>query len=344
MATIVYNERAFAEKMHNTQNFIESFSKFELAIYGKLLKWKYLQSNDKDYTDLSEEENESLQRFFESELIDFSERNYLDFNYNNHWKIIDAALKDINEWRLLVPKRVPITKKEYSTLENIDNVRYRKILFAMLCEAKFFYYNNCSIVRKEKPEGYQPKYLATRTGEVKPFARMMKVTKLTIDEIKNFSHTFYQSGLLGLFREIEEDRYNPYRKKKYRTNWKVQFADVDDDPDNIVGWITDMNHLDLHYESLFEHNARIGCCEVCGALFRRRTNNQKYCKEHQGYNQKSVVKKCIDCGKEFYVNNEYGKNRNRRQVRCECCQKEKRREDNRIAAQKHREKLKIQPA
>ena len=80
----------------------------------------------------------------------------------------------------------------------------------------------------------------------------------------------------------------------------VKIVDINPNSE-IIDYITDYDHIDLHYDRLM--GANIGICKYCGSLFRQnKLLNAKYCYKHRGYNKKepSVIK-CTNCGVEFSI-------------------------------------------
>ena len=102
---------------------------------------------------------------------------------------------------------------------------------------------------------------------------------------------------------------------KYRS-WFVKFVDISDDPDDVLDYITDYDHLNLHYDRLC--GKKIGSCMACGKLFKQSDKRPAmYCYKHRGY-RKSGKKTltCVDCGKEFEVGS-----KSRLKIRCSNCQR-----------------------
>ena len=167
----------------------------------------------------------------------------------------------------------------------------------------------------------------------KEAAKMADVRFKDDDERTDFLWYINDKGFVGRTK----------RKKLFY----VKIIDTDQNDENVVEWITDYDHINLHYERLFGES-EIGVCEYCGCLFRKRKlktkfqtsdkrtgngiNSQRFCYKHRGYNKKGLqFGNCIDCGKEFSYTT-----KNKMKVRCDDCQKNKLREDTRIRMQKLR--------
>ena len=79
--------------------------------------------------------------------------------------------------------------------------------------------------------------------------------------------------------------------------------------------MTDYNNIG-YWLDWYNGNKRISKCGKCGNVFYKKSNNQIYCSECQGYEKigvKTLV--CCDCGKEFVV-----KSKNAKTQRCDKCQ------------------------
>lgn len=316
---MIFDELGFAQKMHDTQSFIKSFNSSELGIYGRWLKLKKLEEIGKDYSTVTETELEDIEKYIESALIDFSTKHYEEFNYTRHYKYIDKAVESTRDRKLLIPIKTPITKKEYDILMTIENERYRRIVFVMLVVSKYFKLNNTSMIDIDIDENT----MFFVGVSYKEAAKMADVRFKDDDERTDFLWYINDKGFVGRTK----------RKKLFY----VKIIDTDQNDENVVEWITDYDHINLHYERLFGESD-IGVCEYCGCLFRKRklrtnlqtsdqratngSNSQKFCYKHRGYNKKGLrFGKCIDCGKEFYVDS-----RDSKKTRCDECQSIRNRE------------------
>lgn len=328
---MIFDELGFAQKMHDTQSFIKSFNSSELGIYGRWLKLKKLEEIGKDYSTATETELEDIEKYIESALIDFSTKHYEEFNYTRHYKYIDKAVESTRDRKLLIPIKTPITKKEYDTLMTIENERYRRIVFVMLVVSKYFKLNNTSMIDIDIDENT----MFFVGVSYKEAAKMANVRFKDDDERTDFLWYINDKGFVGRTK----------RKKLFY----VKIIDTDQNDENVVEWITDYDHINLHYERLFGESD-IGVCEYCGCLFRKRklrtnfqtsdqreangSNSQKFCYKHRGYNKKGLqFGKCVDCGREFATNA-----KDHKTIRCKECQLIKRRETYRLSKQRSRSK------
>ena len=312
---ILFDEKSFAERMHDTQSFVKAYGIGELSIYARWLKYNKLQEIGKDYLTVTDEELQDIEKYIESALIDFASKHYSEFNYTNNYVEIDAAIANTRDRKLLIPKKIPITRNEYEKLLEIENDDYRRIIFVMLVESKYFRFNNVSMV--DMPIDENTMFFVRMSYE-----DVMKVAKVkNKNEVKKKSmYYLYQNDYFG--RTVTKDLFF------------VKIVDTDQNPDDVVEWIFDYDHLDLHYERLFTDKV-IGICKYCGCLFRQnKFGNALFCYKHRGYNKKGLrFGKCIDCGKEFSVSAN-----DKNKVRCDDCQKKKLNNDTRLRMQKYRNK------
>lgn len=312
---IRFDEKSFAEKMHDTQSFINTYGVTELTIYAKWLKYNKLKELEKDYTDLTVEENVEMDKYIERELIDFSERNYPSFNYVVNYTDIDRAVENSKGYKLRLPSPTPITKSEWESIMSIDNDNYRRILFVMLVDSKYYRLHGTSIYKEYTVDENTVFYNQMSDNEIIKTAKTKFSDK---EEKKHVWHYLYKRGLADITSGRLKARF-------------VQIVDVSLDAE-IVDYITDYDHLDLHYERLMGVN--IGTCKYCGRLFKQnKQNNMMYCYKHRGYQKKELrFGICVDCGREFSV-----AANNQKKIRCDDCQLIENREKTRIRNIKYRQ-------
>lgn len=306
-----FDELSYAEEMHDTQSFINSYGVTELTIYGKWLRYKMLNELNRDYKDLTVEENNEMDKYIEHELIDFSQRNHKSFNYVINYLDIDRAVGNSRNYKLRMPASTPITKRELESIMTVEDDRYRRVLFVMLVDAKYYRLNGTAINKEYIVDENTVFYSQMTDGEILKTSK----AKFTAEEKRHIWHFFYKKGLADI------------TSGKYKARF-VQFVDVEADAE-IIDYITDYEHIDLHYERLM--GERIGTCKCCGHLFRQnKQNNTMYCYKHRGYQKKELrFGICVDCGKEFAV-----ASNNHKKIRCDCCQTIYRREYDRLRKQK----------
>lgn len=295
-----FDELSYAEEMYNTQSFIKSYCVTELTIYAKWLKWKKLKEIGKDYLEVTDEENEKIEKSVRDDLIDFATKHYSEFNYTVNYTDIDKAVANTRVAKLLIPKEVKITRNEYNTLMSIENDAYRRVLFIMLVDAKFKRENNV-LLKPPTVDNDTPYYVRMERSEI------IRLSKAKFEDKEDRNK--------GVWGYLGKNKFAEMRPSW--ANMAVRIVDTSE-TDDIVEVITDYDHLDLHYERMIGGN--IGECKFCGKLFRKgKYHPGLYCYKHRGWQKKEVkMSNCIDCGKEFVI-----PPRSHGKVRCDDCQKKK---------------------
>lgn len=294
---IYFDELSVAEKMEKCQSFTDGYSVIELIIYAKYLKYKKVIESAAAYSEVSATQLESYDKEVENALRLFCEGCCNGFNYTVSYKDIDHAVNVSNKYLLKLPNPIPITKNEWEAIKSVKNEKYQRMLFVMLVDAKYYRMFNTSIEKRDEILSDSIFYIRMQRNEIQKAA---KIKYDTPSEKTFFLGCIAKQGLFG----ITENRLR---------TWYLTFVDTSND--YIIDYITDYNHLDLHYERLIGN--RIGQCEYCGKLFKQgKTKASDYCYKHRGYNKKNTQKLiCIDCGKEFVIGS-----KSRKSCRCSECQ------------------------
>lgn len=296
---IYFDELSVAQEMEASTTAVDEYKRSDLLLYAKYLRYKAITESGKDYNNVTVEDMEQLDSQIEKELKAFCNRYYIDFNYIVKFQDIDNAVASSRLYKLKLPLPTPITKKEWEKICTIENDNYRRMLFVMLVDAKYHRLHSISIENS-----------ATITEDTLFYCHMEKrdIYKAGACKFKNAEEKNFSLGCLfkaGLF-DITNNKYR---------SWFVKFVDISDNPNDVLDYITDYDHLNLHYDRLCGKS--IGSCKVCGRLFRQsKTKLANYCYKHRGYNKvltQTIV--CIDCGKNFEVGS-----KSRQKCRCKECQ------------------------
>ena len=307
-----FDELAIAKEMES--NTVNNFTKTSALIYAKYLRYKAICDLGKDYNSVTVEDMEQLDSQIEKELIAFYERTVPEFNYVKAFLVIDQVVEWSKKYKLKLPLPTPITQSEWDAIMTIDNDNYRRMLFVMLVEAKYRRLYNATIGVENQISPETMFYVRMNRTEVQRAGGC----KFTDQQEKICAlGTLYDAGLF----DITENKFQ---------SWYIKFVDISNE--NIIDYITDYDHLDLHYERLA--GGKIGTCKTCGRLFRQgKTKPASYCYKHRG-NAKMETQKliCIDCGKEFEVGS-----KSRKKCRCDACQKEYRKKYDRERKAKMKE-------
>lgn len=309
---IYFDEKSVAETMYNEQRFIKTFCTSELSILAKWFRYKKSLELNKSLEEFTDEENSQIDKEIEDKLIAFSEKCYPNFNHVINYVEIDNAVMISKRYRLKLPNPIAITQSEWDSIMSIDNDDYRRVLFVALVDAKYYSENRTTV-------GNDSVAASNIYWNRMSDAEIVKLAKTHLKTAYDKRHVWYyltQNNYTGIFSGRNTTPY----------------VNIVNKESEVIDYITDYEHLDLHYEKLTGKN--IGVCKQCGCLFRpNKQNNTLYCYKHRGYQKKTLhFGKCVDCGKEFSV-----PANNRSKVRCDECSKEKRRNDIRKNVQKYRE-------
>lgn len=300
---IIFDELSFANRMLE-KGFIKCFSIYELSVYAK-----YLKSINK--------ENDEI----EAELISFSKKWNKDFIYEVDYPKIDKAVKSIDEYSLRIAKPVYVTENEWNKIMELNNEKYRRVLFTMLVISKYYKSNNTKITKDEKPDDnnidtYNDTY----------FCNFSDVDILKLSGVK--------------FREKDEKTkmFNYFYKNDFiditQGKKSIRIIKIINSDGKIKETITDYDNIILYYERLV--GEKIGECKECGKLFRQsKSNNGQYCYKHRGYKpQEYKTITCIDCEKDVVVDS-----KDNETCRCESCKGIYIKKRDKIRKRKYRENL-----
>jgi hypothetical protein len=159
---------------------------------------------------------------------------------------IDSCVKYANKRKLIVIDGVGVTKDELTKVEEVSSVRQRRVLFTLLCMAKYgnaVNKDNNNWVNREQKEIFS-------MANVKVGSRNQS---LMINEL-------WRAGYLG------------YSKVVDNLNLNVKF--VNDDSEQVV-YVTDFRNLGYQYSRLSDD--KYIECQNCGLVIPRASNRQIYC-------------------------------------------------------------------
>ena len=239
-------------------------------------------------------------------LNDFMFKNY-SIGYQSDrlsWQdTIEKIVKKVNNYTLLELDGVKITKSELKTISGIGNPNKERVMFTILCLAKF------GIARNPQSNGW----VNTDSKEIFKMARVSCKAK----ERELYIGDLCDRGLLEL--------------PKRNDNVSLRVTFIDDGDEEL--FISDFR--ELGYEYLKYKGENFIRCAECGILTRGNKNGTKrYCKDCAAYTpQKSKTIICVDCGKEIVISGN-----NKRTIRCDNCQIKADKENARIRKQKQRHK------
>ena len=220
-------------------------------------------------------------------LTEFLQRNYIEYiGKQDFWdEQIEKIVSKVNKKTLYEISGVKITKSEMQKIQSLNNRLLEKLLFSMLCVAK--YYN----LKNEKNNGWVNL----------PDKDMLKLANINCSttRINGYINALYQKHLLDL----------PWRCDVL--NYRVTF--IDDNEEEI--FVSDFRNLGYEY-LLYCGENYIRCAE-CGILTIGNTNRtKKYCSKCKSYSKvKPQLKYCICCGETFVCPSNVAT-----KVRCNTCQ------------------------
>ena len=236
-------------------------------------------------------------------LNDFMFKNY-SIGYQSDrlsWQdTIEKIVKKVNNYTLLELDGVKITKSELKTISGIGNPNKERVMFTILCLAKF------GIARNPQSNGW----VNTDSKEIFKMARVSCKAK----ERELYIGDLCDRGLLEL--------------PKRNDNVSLRVTFIDDGDEEL--FISDFR--ELGYEYLKYKGENFIRCAECGILTRgNKYGNKRYCKDCAAYTpQKIKTIVCVDCGKEYETSS-----KNSKSVRCHECQNLINREKKRLWKQEN---------
>lgn len=232
-------------------------------------------------------------------LTDFLEKNYSDYVWEQKFwdEHIEKITSKVNQQTLYEISGVKITKSEMQKIQALNNRILEKLLFTMLCVAK--YYN----LKNNKNDGW----VNMSDKDILSLANISCSSNHPLKKINLYINQLFQMGLIDL----------PWRCDNL--NYRLTF--IDDEDEEV--FVSDFRNLGYAY-LLYCGEPYVRCAE-CGILFYKpEKGKRKYCDKCRGYKKKkSKVCICIDCGNIFQV-----KSNVTNKVRCGDCQLKHRYENN----------------
>lgn len=231
------------------------------------------------------------------ELQNFLEVAYPKYSINkSYWtEVIEKTANKNAKEKLFESDGIWITESEWEKIQALGNKILCKLAFTLLCIAKI---NNQRRLSNNN-------WVNTDIKEIYKLANISCSVDLRAKRIGTLIH----SGLAEFAKRVDN------------LNLKVLFVDDESGKKFLVN-----DFRDLGNEYLYRTGENYIRCAECGKLIKNnKYGNKKYCPTCAAYNpQETKQIKCIDCGKVIIVNS-----LNNRTCRCDDCQKEKRKADDR---------------
>lgn len=231
------------------------------------------------------------------ELRNFLEVAYPKYSINkSYWtEVIEKVANKNAKEKLFESDGVWITEGEWEKIQALGNKIIEKLAFTLLCIAKINNQKNSS----------NNNWVNTDIKGIYKLANISCTMDLRAKRIGVLIH----SGLVEFAKRVDN------------LNLKVLFVDDESQKKFLVN---DFRNLGNEY--LYRIGENYIRCAECGKLIKNnKYGNKKYCSACAVYNpQETKQIKCIDCGKIITVNS-----LNNRTCRCDDCQREKRKADDR---------------
>lgn len=179
-------------------------------------------------------------------LNDFLKRNCEIYNEVKWRDSIRRYVKQSKKYQLVVVDSVSLSQKEIDIINSLKAVRMRRLLFTIVCLAKFYTARNAT----------SKDWLSTDYADLFRMAHMETTAKQQAEMLSKL----YKLGYISFGKKI--------------TNLSIH-VDIIDDGEPV--WIID-NFKDLGYEYMIRTQPKhFERCEICGKPYKIHSNRQKYC-------------------------------------------------------------------
>lgn len=199
-----------------------------------------------------QKENLNKEQTF-NKLDEFMHKNYKNYNSALWEDIIEDISKKANKYSLRELNSIGITQSELDKIAEVDNLRYQKLLFTMLCYAKLY---NCI---SENNNGW----INTDIREI------YRVARVTVK---------YKNDKFLYLNDLEQMGLISFSSKNDNLNIRVNFVGMDGE--TIIN-IDDFRELGYEYLNYIGKGRFIRCTE-CKRLVKKKSKHDystKYCTE-----------------------------------------------------------------
>lgn len=188
-----------------------------------------------------------------NKLNEFMKNNYKNYNSALWEDIIEDISKKANKYPLREIDSIDITQQELDKISEINNLKYQKLLFTMLCYAKL--YNLIS----ENNNGWI-------NADIKEIFRVARVSVKHRNDKFLYLNDLERTGLIS------------FSSKNDNLNIRVNFVDMGNEH---VLDVYDFRELGYEYLNYIENGKFIRCTE-CNRLVKKKSKHDystKYCSE-----------------------------------------------------------------
>lgn len=183
-----------------------------------------------------------------NKLNEFMKVNYKNYNPALWEEIIEDISKKANKYSLREIDYIGITQSELDRISEINNSKYEKLLFTMLCYAKL--YNTLS----ENNNGWV-------NADIKEIYRIARVTVKYKNDKFLYLNDLQSMGLIS------------FSSKNDNLNLQINFVDMENES---VLQISDFRELGYEYLSYIGKSKFINC-KCCKRLVKKTNNKCLYC-------------------------------------------------------------------
>lgn len=200
------------------------------------------------------------------ELESFAERNFIDYSksaWSNYLEnLIGELFICVNNHKLCECNEIIITKNEYDKISSLNNQVHEKLMFTLLCLAKFFNYkhnnNKCWVSGLSSSEIFS---LANINAP-------KEKREIKIGELHSMDLILFNNRVDNLDIKVN----------------------IVDDSDEVFCKVDRLTNLGNQY-MLLQKNKKYKRCETCGDVIFVRSNSKRYCKKCADISVKKIKKR-----------------------------------------------------
>ena len=231
-------------------------------------------------------------------IVDWMNKYATNFQESAYGPLINEVLRTAKKYPIIKIDSIKITKSEVNAIQSVNNIRQEKMLFVMLCVAKY----------QRITRGYTNGLVSAKDIDLFKSARLSTPAA----DRDMFIHELMQTGLIR------------QPKKSHSQGYILNFMSENYEEDEIFGEILPDNCNNLAYWYLYyakNDTKHLRICQDCGLIYRAKMDKiTKYCMNcspkhrHDAPPQEIKTVICVDCQREFTVNSKAA-----RTIRCPEC-------------------------